>query len=127
MGEQLKPCPFCGGEAELCSTRLSEDCMGAYVACTSCHTQTDMMEDAYAPFEDAVSAWNRRTLNPALQQVVEALEPFARYAEVLLHRFPRNDGWGLDIGTEHEAVVNREDFARLLSALSAFRKGEGGS
>lgn len=64
--------------------------------------------------------------SPAIKEMAEALEPFARYAEISLKHHPRNDGWGLDVGTDREAVVNREDFARLLAALSTYRKAEGG-
>lgn len=57
----LKPCPFCGGKAKLCTGRAAEDAEFAQVICTSCRVQTDYFEDAYAPTADAIAAWNRRS------------------------------------------------------------------
>jgi len=56
----LKPCPFCGGKAKLCTGRAAEDAEFAQVICTDCRVQIDYFEDAYAPTADAVAAWNRR-------------------------------------------------------------------
>lgn len=54
MASDLKPCPFCGGEAELVFFG------GAYcaISCQTCNCRTDAMD-----FDDAVRAfetWNRR-------------------------------------------------------------------
>lgn len=49
---KLKPCPFCGGEAE-----LFRDYMGWYVIeCTACGNGTLH----FAKSDGAVNAWNRR-------------------------------------------------------------------
>ena len=60
MMEELKPCPFCGGEAELklipnyFTQGLSSN--GWAIECTRCHcTQTPHMSD-----HDAVEDWNER-------------------------------------------------------------------
>ena len=53
MNFELKPCPFCGGEAE-----LSEDeffCRYS-VVCTKCGAETA----AYGVEQDAIDAWNNR-------------------------------------------------------------------
>ena len=53
VSDELKQCPFCGGEAE-----LSEDeffCRYS-VACTECGAGTD----AYGNERDAMDAWNKR-------------------------------------------------------------------
>lgn len=47
---ELKPCPFCGGEAELGSPIY-------YVECTSCMGGVP----SYDSMEEAISAWNRRS------------------------------------------------------------------
>ena len=51
MTEILKPCPFCGGEAELSS---GYDCY--FVSCSLCKAQTEW--DMYK--EKAIELWNRR-------------------------------------------------------------------
>lgn len=55
MSEELRPCPFCGGEAEF-ETYGGTACA---VTCRKCHcgTPTVSLNDG----ERAVEAWNRRT------------------------------------------------------------------
>ena len=67
---ELKPCPFCGGEAEIFTT--TSDSIPrkgrAWCHCISCHSSGE-------PFEDndnngqfvfkAIEAWNRRVENAA--------------------------------------------------------------
>lgn len=55
----LKPCPFCGGEA-FAGTTLDHVC---YVMCRS---ETCWSMVGYLPTEaEAIEAWNRRALSPA--------------------------------------------------------------
>lgn len=54
MNEQLKPCPFCGGKAELrCFMNFF------WVKCIKCEVSTD----AKPSLEKTIKAWNRRTNN----------------------------------------------------------------
>jgi Lar family restriction alleviation protein len=48
--EELKPCPFCGGNAILYAAGIP------YVRCDNCGTQTT----AYQTPDHAITAWNRR-------------------------------------------------------------------
>ena len=59
--EELKPCPFCGGEARL----LVND--GVRVICSKCYVgtinMTDVMWQESNAVETVVATWNRRTDN----------------------------------------------------------------
>lgn len=55
---ELKACPFCGGEATVVILTLSdrEETKEPYVICKTCHA----MSAWYMSREDAINAWNRR-------------------------------------------------------------------
>lgn len=62
----LKPCPFCGNEAEL-KTVIRTNCFptyqNAYVRCKSCKASTCSFEDKNLNGQHifkAIEAWNRR-------------------------------------------------------------------
>lgn len=51
--KELKPCPFCGGEAEI---EMDDSwCWNYYVFCQECKIGTDCYETA----DEAIEAWNR--------------------------------------------------------------------
>lgn len=50
---ELKPCPFCGGEAKIKKNILNED---IYVECRNCYSRTD----GFGITEYAIEQWNRR-------------------------------------------------------------------
>lgn len=52
--EELKPCPFCGGEAVLFAYEIF--CEHS-VRCKSCYCGT---EEGYRTGKEAIEAWNRR-------------------------------------------------------------------
>jgi len=54
MSETLKPCPFCGGKAELYVYVINGD---KRIRCSHCGCSTS----GYGEPEYAVTAWNRRT------------------------------------------------------------------
>lgn len=54
MSEELKPCPFCGGESKLIQEQDFSSCYA--VSCKSCGAST-----LWQIKENAIFAWNRRT------------------------------------------------------------------
>lgn len=58
---ELKPCPFCGGDAHLRTTDFTDGCRGfemraVYVQCAECGARTiESRREAFA-----VEDWNRR-------------------------------------------------------------------
>lgn len=73
--DQIKPCPFCGGEATLFGNYNSKsDCWFVTVKCQTCNAQggsvyhskgwRDMTNDEFFSYEAsqrAIDKWNRRT------------------------------------------------------------------
>ena len=57
METELKPCPFCGGRAE-----LHEEGNYCLVKCTQCGAETGIvrMSLKYCANEKVIEAWNRR-------------------------------------------------------------------
>ena len=51
--EELKPCPFCGGEAEDFGVDVF------WVTCKNCHIGTE----SFDTLQEAIEAWNRRANN----------------------------------------------------------------
>ena len=65
MPNELKPCPFCGGEAKLYNQKVVGGYDYSYVQCKKCHIQTacyDISTD-YCSSEMATEDWNRRADN----------------------------------------------------------------
>lgn len=70
---KLKPCPFCGGEAEM----LGEDDGMYQVVCQNCAANIDDFDDEK---EVAAEKWNTRTTEKDLN---EQIGRFKKYAEAL--------------------------------------------
>lgn len=59
MTDKLKPCPFCGGEAEHIKTHLYGKVSGHFIACKKCECQIKI----FSSKQNAEKAWNRRANN----------------------------------------------------------------
>ncbi len=77
MNIELKPCPFCGGEAILAETTGDE----VLVECCNCYAHTGI----YAYEQEAIEAWNSRAqpeFTPdeldAIRKALEAYSPKSR-------------------------------------------------
>ena len=60
MSEKLKPCPFCGGDAELSDFETISK-----VICKKCGAESRLIASSskYCSDEKAIEAWNRRFEN----------------------------------------------------------------
>lgn len=56
--DKLKPCPFCGGKAEVLINEYSDSSKEYLVACTECD---GMVERWRKTEKEAIEQWNRRT------------------------------------------------------------------
>lgn len=76
MTEELKPCPFCGGKAELLVT-------GTYwYRCTDCGAETECDPDK----NSAASLWNRRSSSIGTLKVNLSIldtEPMSELVEII--------------------------------------------
>ena len=54
---ELKPCPFCGGKAEMLINEYEDSRKEYLVACTECDGMVERWREAE---EEAVEQWNRR-------------------------------------------------------------------
>ncbi|MGN0557871.1 MAG: Lar family restriction alleviation protein [Acutalibacteraceae bacterium] len=67
VDEKLKPCPFCGGKAEMFNgVDYSTGKVTCFVRCTKCLSATSYYKDDKNNFdymESAIAAWNRRFEN----------------------------------------------------------------
>ena len=62
---ELKPCPFCGGEARKATLKNTPVSYKTYIYCQVCNTEvTEAVTDKHDTVEDAVNRmakqWNRR-------------------------------------------------------------------
>lgn len=60
---ELKPCPFCGGKANLIENHICGGKDYSYVTCESCHVRTQQytVSVRFCPNDEATKAWNRRS------------------------------------------------------------------
>jgi hypothetical protein len=79
MGEQLKPCPFCGGEGEFVSGIQCASSLGGpwmpHIRCKSCGARAYSDTEYSKPYFRAVERWNTRSsaASPLREEMVEAM------------------------------------------------------
>ena len=59
---KLKPCPFCGGKAEVKKATFGDNRGYAFITCKSCEASTKHFNKSldFCAVEEATKAWNRR-------------------------------------------------------------------
>lgn len=62
MANELKPCPFCGGEAEVGLDQGSFGMSYAFAYCKNCKARSKQFAVRYdiCAKDEAINAWNRR-------------------------------------------------------------------
>ena len=84
---KLKPCPFCGGEAEFCRKPIKTNggwCDAVYVWCPTCEARSNRVlynakvHQNDGEYIEAAEAWNRRE---PIDKIVEQLEEIIFSAE----------------------------------------------
>lgn len=58
--DELKPCPFCGGEAQIKHLITAGVRTHSRVECTRCHVKTDFYVHQFGE-RNVIKVWNRRT------------------------------------------------------------------
>lgn len=67
LNEELKPCPFCGGDAEIVNIEEGENAGGSCVCCTRCMASSNV---EFEFKENFVSNWNRRAYLSTVEKQV---------------------------------------------------------
>ena len=81
MNEKLKPCPFCGSEPEIYSTKTI---YRIYCDDEKCHVHPDIWQ--MGTFEEIAQKWNTRALTPQQEHADELfseLENWVKNCEVI--------------------------------------------
>jgi len=131
MTDTLRPCPFCGGEAEYCHAGRAAY---AWISCVNClASQPDVKAWNHRPIEDELTAENIRLketvtrLNRRCQLAESAVNDCMKIKEGNIHAFSIGRGLlAYDLDNERRenekltariAELEAEDHPRTLTSL----------
>ncbi len=103
---ELRPCPFCGGEAFV--NRYLDKNDGertAVVECRTCHARCIPWVDLAHPDDETYTAWNRRAPSPEVSRLVEAVEWYASEERYHLGKGDRPSEAEMDEGRRARAAL----------------------
>ena len=85
MSKELKPCPFCGGEAKKQAHEV-KGLRAIYVVCEKCGASSGIYKTRNPRVKDeenpAIKAWNRRE---PIDKIVEQLEDYKMWKEFIVY------------------------------------------
>ena len=105
MSDELKPCPFCGGMAEIVEIDEGENAGGSCVCCTTCLASSKV---EFGFKENFISNWNRR---------VQTLAPDA------VARLWHAARLGLDMARANDLTKTAETIMEAMNAVECPCKG----
>lgn len=112
---ELKPCPFCGGDAEIIELDDGDNAGGSCVACTQCRASGNV---EFGRKENYVSNWNRRATPPSDLRLDRAVEALERARDALHQHYVDWDG------EPEDAVPLQLARSECDQALAAIRSGD---
>lgn len=117
---KLKPCPFCGGDAEL---GLLRGYLGCIVRCVNVTCQAHDSETYYDEAKQLMKTWNYRPAEEALQvrtkELEEVLEEFSdMYDEMMQEAKERG------FSNTKDSLAISEFSGGVLSTIRKFRKAK---
>ncbi len=119
----LKPCPFCGSDAELCYKQCEPAIKGYIVfgACTECRCQSDSIwvakkpEPDFACWQGAAEIWNDRPIEDGLKEDIGDLNRENLRLKQLLHSIVNvdvNKMQGHECYAKHVLLSMKDRFKR---------------
>ena len=110
MTEKLKPCPFCGGEAE-----IIDDAMGTISRCRRCGAENGNGVYGDVGHKLAVKDWNARPIENELDEKIEKLESEnKRFREALQMIATEKDNHGQWLSVEQAAQIAKDTLEGCL-------------
>ena len=105
MSDELKPCPFCGGLAEIVEIDEGENAGGSCVCCTTCLASSKV---EFGLKENFISNWNHRVQTLAPDAVAQLVEEARTEADKAMRKFPQPNYVISKVAEEAGEVVKAE-------------------